>query len=105
MKRNKSLIGFLMVCLVFMSSFLISFDSKAAVFEEYVDYAEPATSDTQGYISFLIKDNKTGNNKLMTFFWYCVGVKGGVESPVYMYLNIQPNKLEFSPGGVGSVFP
>ena len=74
MKRNKSLIGFLMVCLVFMSSFLISFDSKAAVFEEYVDYAEPATSDTQGYISFLIKDNKTGNNKLMTFFWYCVGV-------------------------------
>lgn len=102
MKRNKSLVGFLMVCFVVTSSFLISFDSKAAVFEEYVDYAEPATSDTQGYLSVLLKDNRTGNSKVMTFFWYCVGVKGGVYAPVYMYLNIQPNKLEFAPGGAGS---
>lgn len=103
MIRNKSLIGFLMVCLVVMSSFLISFDSKAAVFEEYVDYAEPATSDSEGYLSVLLKQDGTGVNKVLTFFWYCVGVKGGVQSPVYMYLNIQPNKLEFAPGGVGSI--
>lgn len=103
MKRNKSLIGFLMVCLVVMSSFLISFDSKAAVFEEYVDYAEPSTSDSEGYLSVLFKDNSTGDTIVRTFFWYCTGVKGGVESPVYMYLNIQSGKLEFAPGGVGSI--
>ena len=102
MKRNNSLIGFLMICLVAMSSFFISFDSKAAVFEEYVDYAEPSTSDTQGYLSVLFRDNSTGNTIVRTFFWYCVGVKGGVNAPVYMYLNIQSDKLEFVPGGAGS---
>lgn len=103
MKRNKSLIGFLMVCLVVMSSFLMSFDSKAAVFEEYVDYAEPASSDTQGYLVTLCKNNSTGNLIVRTFFWYSAGVKGGVNAPVYMYLNIQSDRLEIAPGGAGSI--
>lgn len=92
-----------MVCLVVMSSFLMSFDSKAAVFEEYVDYAEPASSDTQGYLVTLCKNNSTGNLIVRTFFWYSAGVKGGVNAPVYMYLNIQSDRLEIAPGGAGSV--
>ena len=69
MKRNKSLIGFLMVCLVVMSSFLISFDSKAVSNEYYVSYSEPTANELCGYLNVSASNN---GGTLYTYFWNIV---------------------------------
>lgn len=74
MKRNKSLIGFLMVCLVVMSSFLISFDSKAAGYVVNSVHSQPIADDNSGYINVLVDTPDLGN-RLYTIVWNIVPTK------------------------------
>lgn len=79
-----------------------SFESKASNLEFEVSYAEPATSDTQGYINILFQNDEDGRFMVWTYFWYCVAEKNGVSSPCYAVIDLEPSKLTFSIGGVGS---
>ena len=84
------------------SIFSFSFETKASSLEFEVSYAEPATSDAQGYISVLFQNNEDGRFMVWTYFWYCVAEKNGVSSPCYAVIDLEPSKLTFSVGGVGS---
>ncbi len=97
---KKTKVGVLLMGLAILCM-LVPIESKAAVFDEYVSYARPSTSDTQGYLCLLLKDS-SGQRIVRTFFWYCAAGKSGALSPCYMYLNITSDYVEFAPGGINS---
>ena len=61
----------LVLCSIFffMCACLPVFESKASIPEFYMDYAEPAKSPSQGYVTFLLEDNATQTRVVETFFW------------------------------------
>lgn len=102
MKRNKSLIGFLMVCLVFMSSFLISFDSNAAGNEYYVSYSQPTANELCGYLNVSASN---GGGTLYTYFWNIVpdwNEANNSGRECYMYILVNGNSVVFHPYCYGS---
>lgn len=71
--------------------------------EFVVNYPEPATSESQGYINVLVQNTSSGEYCVETYFWYCVAYSNGVESPCSMYITVSPGGLVFNPGGVTGV--
>lgn len=104
MFRQKKVVSLL--CALFMVSalfFVPSFSSNAASVRQFeVSYAEPGTSDTQGYINLLFKNDSTSDYMIWTYFWYCAAEKNGVVSPCYAVIDLKPTSFTFSVGGVGS---
>lgn len=83
------------VMIVSIGIFSTSFDSYAAVNNFYLGYPEPATSESQGYVSILFHGSD-GVVKVMTFFWSCYAVNNGVTSPAEMRVQINNNKVNFN---------
>lgn len=67
--------------------------------EFYVNYPEPATSDYEGYIILLLRNNNTGEYALETLFWYCCATFNDYYNPCYMTVDLNPTLISFSPGG------
>jgi len=97
--------------MIFAAAFLclcFSFESKASNINSdtgqqfYVNYAEPATSDYEGYITLLVQNTSTGAYGVETFFWYCAANSNGNVSPCYMYITMSSSNIEFVPAGVSS---
>ena len=104
LSRYKKQIALFLCTLLALSGSVcsFSFESKASSLEFDVSYAEPATSDTQGYINLLFKNDSTGDYMIWTYFWYCAAEKNGVISPCYAVIDLEPRSFSFSVGGVGS---
>lgn len=100
MFRQKKVSIFLVLMCCFFCA-LVPLKANAAVQQFEVSYAEPATSDTQGYINVLFKTN-SGSYMVWTYFWYCAAEKNGVVSPCYACIDLTSNSFTFSVGGVGS---
>lgn len=101
-KYRRLLSCFVILLCVLVSSFSMGFDSKASGLEFYLDYAEPSTSESEGYFTVLLRNDNTGAYEINTFFWYCVAGANGVESPCYADITISPSSMTFSIGGVSS---
>ena len=101
MKRNKSLIGFLMVCLVVMSSFFIKFDSLAMT-SYNVPIGQPSISSNSGYIEFLWRQNSTGHNVAYVYFWNCTASNAGINSSVEISVN-SSSLVSFYPYGASNI--
>jgi len=99
LKRSKALILCMMLC---MGLLVPTFDSEASGLEFYLDYAEPAASESNGYFTVLLRNDNTGAYEINTFFWYCVASASGSESPCYANITIKPTDLTFTIAGVGS---
>lgn len=99
-RYNKKAVALLMALgLIATSVFSTSFISNAAQVEINVNYAEPATSDSQGYIHLLLYDEGYGYF-VKTFFWSCYAINpDGAQSPVMMYINADEYFITFSPYG------
>lgn len=67
--------------------------------EFFVNYAEPATSEYEGYITFLLKSNTTSEYTITTAFWYSCSYETGLSSPSSMYLELNEHGCNFRPGG------
>lgn len=100
LKRSKALILCLMLCI----GLLVPFDSKASNLEFYLDYPEPATSESQGYITFLLYNSNTNQYTTNTWFWTTyASTSSAAESPAYGCIeNITSRGFEFTIGGVGA---
>lgn len=97
MSRYKGLIlscVSVMMIVVCVCSF--SFESRASGDVFYLDYAEPATSESQGYLVVAIQNNSTSEIKIITFFWNSYAVDGGIESPAEMLLTITTSTINFN---------
>lgn len=77
--------------------------------EFFVNYSEPAVSDSEGYITFLLYDMWEGGYEVETYFWYACSTNDGVESPAYMCVwvgdyggssRLDEQYIEFAPGGL-----
>lgn len=97
----------IVICLLCMVSLVLLFpiESRAAVYEEYLDYAEPSTSDTQGYLVVYWKNDINGKYSTETYFWYTNSSANGNTAPCYMAITINDNTVRFSPGGVSGTNP
>lgn len=99
MKRNKSLISFLMVCLVVMFSFLIDFQSNAAEYVANSAHSQPIADDNSGYINILV-DNPNLGNVLYTVVWNIIPVKGDADSDrvgqTQMNIVVNSSSIEFT---------
>lgn len=95
---KKIKIGVLLMLLCSCMSVLVSLDARAASYEFYKDYAEPAVSESQGYITFLLYDSSNGYYT-NTYFWTTFGTSGGVESPIYADITITGTTFKFTIGG------
>lgn len=73
-----------------------SFESKASGDVFYLDYAEPATSEAQGYLVVAIQNNSTSEIDILTFFWNCYAINDGLESPAEMLLTITKTTVNFN---------
>lgn len=95
---KKSKIGLCLLCMVSIVV-LIPFESKAAVYDAYLDYPEPATSDNEGYLVTMWRNNSTGSLMYRTYFWYTVGETNGYVAPAFMHLTFTNNSVTFSIAG------
>lgn len=82
---------------MFFSSGIESKASNSGL-EFYLNYAEPATSDTQGYISVLLQ-HSNGAFAVATWFWNTYATINGVVSPVYADVTITDTYLSIRPAG------
>lgn len=73
-----------------------SFESNAAGDIYYLDYAEPATSEAQGYVAVAIQNDSTSEISIFTFFWNSYAVDGGLESPAEMLLTFTKTTVNFN---------
>lgn len=103
-KISKKIINVLLILTILVSSFSMGFESKASGLEFYLDYAEPATSESQGYITFLLYNSNTNQYTTNTWFWTTyASTSSGAESPAYACIeNITSRGFEFTIGGVGA---
>ena len=76
-RYSKKIMVFVCSLMIFCGSiFSFSFESKASEtevmptgLEFYLNYPEPSTSDTQGYIHVLLFNSDTRNYYVVTYFW------------------------------------
>lgn len=93
------------VMIVAVGIFSTSFDSNASAagvnngVEFFVNYAEPATSDYEGYITLLLRNNITGEYAVETLFWYCCATFNDYINPCFMTIEMTPYAIQFAPGG------
>lgn len=64
-----------------------------------VNYAEPSTSDTQGYINLFLRHNSSGQTTVTTTFWYCIATTNGIDSPCGVYIDVKPTHVKIGPYG------
>lgn len=94
---KKSKIAICLLCMVSLVV-MIPFDSKASNVYN-VGYAEPATSDSEGYCSVLWRNNSTGAYSVHTYFWYCAAMTNSALGACYMNITVTPSTINFNPGG------
>lgn len=84
--------------LVIMAGSICSFSfvSRAAGDVYYLEYAEPATSEGQGYLVILMQDNVTSQLYVMTLFWSTYAVKSGYLAPSEMIITLTDNTVNFN---------
>lgn len=94
----------LILCLILCIGFFVPFESKASVPEFYVDYAEPNSSDNQGYMVLLLENQNEGYRRVATYFWNTLGVtSSSAESQTYGYIDLTHTTLSFTIAGTGSL--
>ena len=102
-RYGKQVMVFVCTLVIFAGSvFSFSFTSDAADsgYEFYKNYAEPSTSDTQGYFTLFWKNS--GGYNVSTFFWNCYAETDGATSPVYAYITLTSSTITFTIGGSSS---
>lgn len=99
--KRKILTAFMVAVLLVCSFSLNSLESNAAVVDEYyLDYAEPTCSETQGYVSLALQNNRTGEMEIVTFFWNLLALSENIQQPCLMYCDIVNNgEIQFRPYG------
>lgn len=107
LKRYEKQIVAVMSALVILVGgiFSTSFQADASAtgvnngIEYFVNYAEPATSDYEGYLNVLMRNTVSQELCVQTFFWYTCATKDSLESPAYLYLTIDSDMVAFVPAG------
>ena len=99
-RHKKQLLAFLSLFIfvgsVCSSSFVSNAEEMATGMEFYTNYAEPTTSDSQGYITLLLQDDVTADYIIMTWFWSCYAVDNGVQSPAEMLVTLTSDSITFN---------
>lgn len=70
--------------------------------EFYVNYAEPPTGITQGYLHVLQRAN-SGIYSVNTYYWNAIGTKDGVTSPVMLDIRLNSSGVEFGMWSTSSI--
>lgn len=88
---------------VFTGIFSTSFNSSAANEMDHgqefnVNYAEPSTSDNQGYICLYVV-NSSGVYGVVTYFWNTIASASGYDSPSYAYITLSSSSIKFQIAG------
>lgn len=99
--KRKILTAFMVAALLVCSFSFNSLESNAAVVDEYyLDYAEPTCSNTQGYVSLALQNNRTGEMEIVTFFWNTLALSEEIQQPCLMYFDIVNDyEIVFAPYG------
>lgn len=98
-RYSKQIIALLCAFVMLVGGVLsTSFDSKAASnYVFYLNYPEPAVSETQGYLQVLLRNSYTGEYNISTFFWNTVGsTSSGEQVPVLAEINVGTESLTFN---------
>lgn len=104
-RYNKQIVAFVSAFVVLVGGVLsTSFQSVASsemnkgyVFD--LNYAEPSTSDNQGYVC-IFTQSSSGIYGVTTYFWNTLAVVSGQDSPAYGILTFSGNTFNFAIGGV-----
>lgn len=62
--------------------------------EFYVNYPEPPTSSTQGYLNIVQRPSNGGAYSLQTYFWNCVAVNSETEIPAFIDIDLTKYDLD-----------
>lgn len=65
--------------------------------EFWVNYAQPSTSDTQGYLNLYLQHKETGLKVVTTIFWYCIATVNAADSPCGVYIEIYDDVVKIGP--------
>lgn len=97
-KKNRimCLVAALLIVFNFCSFSITSLAADAGTF--YVNYNEPDTGESSGYISLLV-DNGYGGYFVNTYFWDMTATVAGYESKAYAYITLSERQMTFTVAG------